>query len=159
MFLLWMQSTLVIKLFFLFLNLILGHSIKLLSLLGPFYMWSLFDNFIERFNGPWGLWDALIEFKFCFLYKGCRTSKWSREYKVFTTHKECRAPSLDVEHLNDVEHIKDTEYLKDIEHLKNLSHNLQFGTWNDAEIHLKIKQHKIFVALRDFKVLVVTSRM
>ena len=36
------------------------YLIKLIGLLGP--VRSLLENVIETFNGPWGFWDALIEY-------------------------------------------------------------------------------------------------
>ena len=38
------------------------YLIKLIGLLGPIDLWTLLEFFFETFNGPWGLWDALIEY-------------------------------------------------------------------------------------------------
>ena len=73
-----------------------------LNLLGPIDLWSLLENCIETFNGPWWLWDALTEYL--------------QEVELL----------LDVVLLQDVELLQDLDNLQDVELAQDLELAVNF---------------------------------
>ena len=91
----------------------------MIGLLGPIDLRSLFDNFIETFNGPWGLLDALIEYLQNVELQDVELLQDVVELLQDVELLQYLELIQDAELLQDVEHPQDVELLQGLEHIQD----------------------------------------